>query len=1175
METNVLSYSFQSTTLANSNGSMVAAATNLLQVAGPGNSRLGDRSQALRFGVGSWASVTVSPGSVNPQQFCVRVLFKVTASVSGRQNLIESTALPFAVFLEPGQAPNPFNIVAAIQDTTVGWAYASTVNRLTLALNQWYLVDVIYDLDTLAVLVDGTVLAVTAFPNGNIAGGSGDRLFIGTWVDGVRYQFLGDMAGLELYSGIPMALEALLDARRTSPEWFLTLKYNAIRPQLNMGGRTADFYYDAASRCVVQPFEHGQIMFNSLVGAAFDIYGAIYELYKNDANLRYALGPIVSDEINGAQPGSRKNYFEKGAIYWSAGTGAQPVTGQLYLDYEVLGEGRSAIGLPIRKAEFIRDGVQQTFQSGKMYAKDGLSNAFEVHGDILAKFEATGGIERWGYPVSHESDVRQGNSVIGKFSSFENCTIYWSPATGAHVVYGDIRETYRNQLQGPLGQLGFPISSEEDIPGVEGPARYNTFENGCITWFNGEIHICYPFKIALGSLDTKEEDRDWAPIVGDLDGQNDIYAQLKISTNGRTVFERKIPEGTTHYPSANRFDMNYTIPYRIVPNDPNAQLKFETVIWETDSGNIFGGGNTQLGTLSKNLSISNAWGLRESRDGLFSAGAIGPWVNDLRWSIKPEQLPNAPRDFFGVSNTATPTVDSHEYAEAFSDVDPDFEIGLDLGFIDNGLKALYYELFVKGAASKGNCFGMSLEAIYAQKGNSRLGAPLKRFTNWNSVENDFNVKHIYQCGADQIYWFVGQFLSGRTHDPVSVFNQSWDCFNRGMDPVISLAQNYDFTGAPHCILPIEWRRPATGNWEIRCFDPNFQNFIQTIYIDPAANTFRYSAGNTYTGGAWNGGRLHYTPFSVLNHRTRTPMSDLFSLFKGALLVFVGDAATTVSLTDESGKDINGVNDTSGQIKSLKNKFVSYKGTYGSGAFQGELFLRQMESSSVRRLLPAVASEQVLTKVATFSRKDLSILSKHASLALNAPLSQGIGTIGSVVNPLITSRNFTHNFIGNKNGNLAYYLKQPFMGLQLSSAISTGEIGKINTRDFGTIDNRVLLETQRNKQVMLEAYNQLGAKGDVLRVSVTGIAATTNAPLEVHLEPGLRQIDFMAGGDPVEAKITVESISNGQKRQTAFSSRIEGPSRIILTDAMNSDQIKIGKIDSLMGGLHDARIIRNH
>ncbi len=58
-------------------------------------------------------------------------------------------------------------------------------------------------------------------------------------------------------------------------------------------------------------------------------------------------------------------------------------------------------------------------------------------------------------------------------------SLFWSAATGAHLVTGDIRDEYL-RLGGPAGDLGYPVSDEADLDGLFG--RISRFENGEITW---------------------------------------------------------------------------------------------------------------------------------------------------------------------------------------------------------------------------------------------------------------------------------------------------------------------------------------------------------------------------------------------------------------------------------------------------------------------------------------------------------------------------------------------------------------------------------------------------------------------------------------------------------------------------------------------------------------------
>ena len=80
-----------------------------------------------------------------------------------------------------------------------------------------------------------------------------------------------------------------------------------------------------------------------------------------------------------------------------------------------------------------------------------------------------------GLPTSDEMNVP---GVAGaRMNTFQGGAIYWSPTTGAHVVYGAIFALYKS-LGGPTSFLGLPISDELGIPG----GRVSDFQNGEIVW---------------------------------------------------------------------------------------------------------------------------------------------------------------------------------------------------------------------------------------------------------------------------------------------------------------------------------------------------------------------------------------------------------------------------------------------------------------------------------------------------------------------------------------------------------------------------------------------------------------------------------------------------------------------------------------------------------------------
>ncbi|WP_416563507.1 LGFP repeat-containing protein [Nocardia testacea] len=101
-------------------------------------------------------------------------------------------------------------------------------------------------------------------------------------------------------------------------------------------------------------------------------------------------------------------------------------------------------------------------------------NEITVKGSIYQKYtEAGGPTGTLGMPEGEEQVAGDG----GRYQNFSGGTIFFSEDTGAHIVWGDIREAWEAN-GGADGQLGFPTSDEETTP--EG--KKSEFEGGTITW---------------------------------------------------------------------------------------------------------------------------------------------------------------------------------------------------------------------------------------------------------------------------------------------------------------------------------------------------------------------------------------------------------------------------------------------------------------------------------------------------------------------------------------------------------------------------------------------------------------------------------------------------------------------------------------------------------------------
>lgn len=99
---------------------------------------------------------------------------------------------------------------------------------------------------------------------------------------------------------------------------------------------------------------------------------------------------------------------------------------------------------------------------------------FDVDGAIEAKYDAIGGPDLLGDPIGPESDAAND----GKFQAFQRGYLYWSPATDAHQITGDIYVKWASH-DFERSDLGYPTSDEFT---TKAGGRANAFQGGLIVW---------------------------------------------------------------------------------------------------------------------------------------------------------------------------------------------------------------------------------------------------------------------------------------------------------------------------------------------------------------------------------------------------------------------------------------------------------------------------------------------------------------------------------------------------------------------------------------------------------------------------------------------------------------------------------------------------------------------
>ncbi|GAA1765513.1 S8 family serine peptidase [Kocuria aegyptia] len=209
--------------------------------------------------------------------------------------------------------------------------------------------------------------------------------------------------------------------------------------------------------------------------------GAIGALH---ARIGTSTGAPRSHERCGLAHNGCYQEFERGAIYWSAGTGARWVHGGVRSAWSRSGGVNGPLGYP-RTGEFGdgAGGVHQLFQRGTVVWHAG-TGAAAVRGAISSRWAALGGAAGpLGYPLGEE---RGGLVGGGAHQAFEQGRILWSPATGAQPVRGAIGRAHAD-LRGERGRLGYPVTAEHR----SGDSVVQRFRGGSIGYRHGGITISY------------------------------------------------------------------------------------------------------------------------------------------------------------------------------------------------------------------------------------------------------------------------------------------------------------------------------------------------------------------------------------------------------------------------------------------------------------------------------------------------------------------------------------------------------------------------------------------------------------------------------------------------------------------------------------------------------------
>ncbi|MEV0293718.1 hypothetical protein [Nocardia sp. NPDC050710] len=206
----------------------------------------------------------------------------------------------------------------------------------------------------------------------------------------------------------------------------------------------------------------------------FEVGGAIEVEYDQQGGPA-AFGDPIAPEADSGRGGRYQAFARNASIYWQPEVGAHSVGGAIRDKWAELGSENGVLGYPVTAEQVTPTGSGRYnhFQGGSVYWSLGTA-AHQVGGMIRDKWGASG----WeggplGFPLTDEASAK-GN---GRYNLFTGGAIYYSQGTGAHIIWGALRDDWV-RAGAENGRYGYPTSDEYDYEG----GKAQNFQGGRITW---------------------------------------------------------------------------------------------------------------------------------------------------------------------------------------------------------------------------------------------------------------------------------------------------------------------------------------------------------------------------------------------------------------------------------------------------------------------------------------------------------------------------------------------------------------------------------------------------------------------------------------------------------------------------------------------------------------------
>lgn len=251
----------------------------------------------------------------------------------------------------------------------------------------------------------------------------------------------------------------------------------------------------ADSRSVTFSAGDNPVIFYTPENGAFVVRGAMNAAWDKLGSSAGSLGVPIADETTSADVVSQK--FSGGEVSWNTttktfstnpaeladqlGDVSVPSNSTAAIDraWHAVGGADGPLGAKSGEEYAVGpDGVGQNFDRGKIFFTP-ATGAHTIDGEVLAKYEALGGPDGsdLGFPTANEADGALVGSRMSTFSGGDKPVIFFTPEHGAFVVRGAMAVAW-DKLGGAAGALGAP----EGDQAVDGDVVSQKFTGGTVSW---------------------------------------------------------------------------------------------------------------------------------------------------------------------------------------------------------------------------------------------------------------------------------------------------------------------------------------------------------------------------------------------------------------------------------------------------------------------------------------------------------------------------------------------------------------------------------------------------------------------------------------------------------------------------------------------------------------------